>query len=114
MGTTSYQQYVRRFSGSGQIRIIFACLLLGLVAAGVSGQQTKPSEPQSQNPDDVIRVSTKLVQTGVTVVDKKGKFVDNLGRNDFEIRVDGKPQPISLFELIKTATPQPKIGRAHV
>jgi VWFA-related protein len=92
-------------SGSGQIRTVFASLLLGLVAAIVPGQQTKPSVPQSKSPDDVVRVSTKLVQTPVNVVDKKGRFVDNLGRDDFEILVDGKRQPISLFEIIKGTTP---------
>lgn len=99
MSNTSSRQSRGRVSGRARIGIAFSFLLLGFLAASISAQQ-KPSD--AQNPDDVIRVSTKLVQTGVTVTDKKGRFVDNLSRDDFELLVDGKPQPISLFEVFKS------------
>lgn len=70
-----------------------------MLTIGVSGQQRQPS-PQP-TPDDVIRVSTRLVQTNVTVTDKKGNFADNLTRDDFELLVDGKRQPITFFEIVK-------------
>lgn len=47
---------------------------------------------------DVLRISTNLVQTDVTVVDRGGRFVENLGREHFELRVDGREQPILFFE----------------
>ncbi len=47
---------------------------------------------QSQQPaDDVIRVTTELVQTGVVVVDKQGRFVDALKPDQFILKVDGQP-----------------------
>jgi len=33
---------------------------------------------------DVVRTNTELVQTAVTVVDKKGHFVEGLQREQFE------------------------------
>jgi VWFA-related protein len=62
--------------------------------------QSKPSSTQAPPQDDVIRVNTELVQTDVTVFDKKGRFVDGLTASDFELVIDGKPQDISFFERV--------------
>ncbi len=53
---------------------------------------------QQDQPDDVVRVKTELVQTDITVVDKRGRFVSGLSANDLELRVDSKLQPLSFFE----------------
>src|SRR6185369_13541987 len=50
--------------------------------------------------DDVVRVKTELVQTDVTVVDKRGRFVSGLSANDLELRVDSKLQPLAFFEEV--------------
>jgi len=55
-------------------------------------------------PDDVIRINTDLVQTDVMVFDKKGHFVDGLGREQFDLSIDGKTQPISSFELVRSGS----------
>ena len=78
--------------------LVASCAL----AAQISGQTPKPSQPQQ--PDDVIRVNTELIQTGVMVFDQQGHFVDGLQRGQFELNVDGKPQPISFFEQVKAGT----------
>ncbi len=39
-----------------------------------------------------------MIQTSVTVVDKNNRDVDNLKREEFELRVDGKAVPIEFFE----------------
>jgi VWFA-related protein len=49
-------------------------------------------------------VSAELVQTDVMVFDKSGKFVDGLKPEQFELRVDDKPQPIAFFERIQAGT----------
>ena len=61
--------------------------------------QSAPANSQEPQ-DDVVRVSTELVQTDVTVVDKKGRFVDHLSADQFELIIDGKGQPISFFERV--------------
>lgn len=79
-------------------------LLIALLVASpitIPAQNQTPSQPTStQTGDDEVRISTNLVQTDVAVFDKAGKFVDGLGQNDFELRVDGQVQPVSFFERI--------------
>lgn len=48
----------------------------------------------------MVRVYTELVQTDVMVFDKDGKFVNGLTKDNFELRIDGKPRPIEAFEQI--------------
>jgi VWFA-related protein len=75
-------------------------LLIGLVCTQQLLGQGKPQKSQREQPDDVVRVKTELVQTDLTVVDKRGRFVDGLTADDFELRVDSKLQPVSFFEKI--------------
>ena len=53
-----------------------------------------------QKPDDVVRVNTELVQTDFMVFDKQGNFVDGLKRDQFVLKVEGKPRPISFFDRL--------------
>jgi VWFA-related protein len=87
-------------------RVLCAALLgVSLCVLVASGQQPAaqpspvqtPAEPPSE---EVVRISTDLVQTDVMVFDKQGRFIDNLKPEQFELRVDGKPQPISFFERV--------------
>jgi VWFA-related protein len=49
---------------------------------------------------EVVRTNVELVQTAVTVLDKNGKFVEGLQREQFELMIDGKPRPVAFFERI--------------
>src|SRR5215470_5462675 len=60
----------------------------------------------SANAQDVIRTNTDLVQTAVTVLDKKGHFVEGLQRDQFELVVDGKPRPVTFFERVAAGSPR--------
>jgi len=67
-------------------------VLLALLAASGSGQE-----------EAVIRVSSNLVTVPVSVSDTGGEPVRNLGREDFRIEVEGRPQQVvSLGEPGKT------------
>jgi len=68
----------------------------------VSAQSQKPPPPQQ--PDDVLRVSTELVQTDVMVFDKKGHFVDGLLPEQFKLSLDGQQRKVSIFERITTGS----------
>jgi len=61
--------------------------------------QTPPQGlPQPKTGDDeVVRVSTNLVQIDAVVTDKNGKQVTDLRAEDFEILEDNHPQQISAF-----------------
>jgi VWFA-related protein len=63
--------------------------------------QQKPGATPTPTPDeDVLRISTELVQTDVVVLDKQGRFVDGLKPEQFSLKVDGQVQPIAFFERI--------------
>jgi len=64
-------------------------------------QQSQSIPSQSE---DVVRVNTSLVQTDVTVFDRRGTFVENLKREQFVLKVDGKPREISFFEKIRAGS----------
>lgn len=78
--------------------LLWLCVLAVWATTAQAQQQTPAPSPRSQ--DDVVRVYTELVQTDVMVFDKQGNFVKDLTRDNFELRIDGKPRPIEAFELI--------------
>jgi len=77
-------------------------------AAPAKAAPPKPNAsptPQTDeiDPEDIVRVGSYLVPIPVTVLDSRGFAVTNLKLEDFELRVDGLPKPIS--ELSRTETP---------
>jgi len=58
------------------------------------------------NAQDVVRTNVELVQTAITVLDKKGHFVEGLQRDQFELIVDGKPRPVAFFERVAAGSPR--------
>lgn len=62
-----------------------------------------PVLTSAQEPDDVVRVETNLVQLNVGVVDRQGHAILNLSRNDFVIYENDVRQNIQSFE--PTTTP---------
>jgi len=79
-------------------RVLLLALVTGLAGSPAIVGQVKTQTPQQ--PDDVVRVKTELVQTDLTVVDKRGHLIGGLTANDFELRVDSKLQPLSFFEEV--------------
>src|SRR5687768_4766825 len=90
---------------------LFVSLLLLWPAHGQAPQtqtsETKSSKAASSNQapptkdeqDDVVRITTTLVQLDA-VVTKDGKQVTDLTADDFEISEDGRPQTITHFSYI--------------
>jgi len=76
----------------------FASLLLLIAWSATQAQIPTPTPARS--PDEVVRVYTELVQTDVMVFDKQGKFVNGLTKDNFELRIDGKPRALQAFEQI--------------
>jgi VWFA-related protein len=81
-------------------KLCIAALVCLAVAATTLGQVQQPSptpRPAAQeDKDDIVRITTNLVQVDV-VVTKNGKVVTDLTANDFEIFEDGKRQTITNF-----------------
>jgi VWFA-related protein len=96
------------------MKTYFQTALLGLatlLACSIQVGAQKPAVTPTPEPD-IIRVKTDLVQTDVMVFDKKGVFVDGLQREQFELLVDGKPQPISFFDRVVAGTSREAEQRA--
>jgi VWFA-related protein len=79
-------------------------LLLALALAFFAARVMEAQELAPQQPADVVRINTELVQTDVMVFDKQGRFVEGLQPEQFELQVDGKRQPISFFEMVKAGS----------
>src|SRR5438105_3682405 len=83
-------------------------LFLVLAAVVCPAQSSVPKPPWAKTPesksaprtedDTTIKVDVKLVNVFVTVTDEHGAPVGNLGRENFQILEDGRPQKISVFD----------------
>jgi len=70
--------------------------IAGFVFASITLVTLHAQQPTFRGTSDVVRVF-------VTVTDSDGRLVTSLTRDDFEIRDEGKPQPITVFDN----SPQP-------
>src|SRR5262245_43710350 len=77
------------------IAVIFPAFTIALTL----GQQ-----PQQQPVDEVVRITTDLVQTGVVVMDKQGQFVDGLSLDQFVLKVDGQIVAPAFVERVVAGT----------
>ncbi len=83
--------------------VLTAAILAANLPASGFAQQTNQTPQQSQNPaqnQDTVRINTQLVQVDAVVTDKKGRHVEDLTQEDFELLVDGKKQPLTYFKHI--------------
>jgi VWFA-related protein len=64
--------------------------------------QSSPSPPQAAAPgdDDVVRITTNLVQVDAVVTDKNGKPVTDLRADEVQIFEDGKQRTITHFSYV--------------
>jgi len=88
----------------GDMMRVFSVLSLNVVLISLVSSQQILGQIKTQAPDDVVRTKMELVQTDVTVVDKRGRFVEGLSAEDFELRVDSKLQSLSFFEQVRTGS----------
>jgi VWFA-related protein len=79
---------------------LFACSFAVLL--GTVSQAQQPSAPTRGADQAVFRLSVSLVQLDAVVTDKKGRHVSTLGRDDFEVYQDGRPQPIVAVSYVDT------------
>jgi VWFA-related protein len=86
-----------------QILTLLLCTRLAAFPPVLARQ--KAAAAQAAQAEKQIRISVGLVQTDVMVFDKQGHFVSDLKKEQFELRVDGKVQPIQFFEMVSAGSP---------
>ena len=79
------------------------CVLILLVLL------TLAAHAQAQEPDNVVKVKSNLVNIDVIVKDKKGKYISDLKPEDFTITENGVAQKIEFFDapVLRTETRKP-------
>jgi len=96
-------------------RLPVVLILVAQLSTGALAQQPLPSptpapieqqKPQSES-DDVVHITTNLVQVDAVVTDKDGKLVTDLKPEEVEIFEDGRKQKITHFSYNATMTEQP-------
>ncbi len=63
-------------------------------------QQTPTPSPQADAEDEVVRITSNLVQFDAVVVDKQGRPVTDLSPEDFEVTLGGERQEITNFSYV--------------
>jgi VWFA-related protein len=71
-------------------------LLIGFILANglLSGQQAATADADKPS---TLKVTVKVVNVPTTVRDKHGKIISNLGKDDFALEEDGRPQTVRYF-----------------
>src|SRR5215213_972671 len=85
---------------------LFLGLSLFVTALGQNPQGT-PAQQRGDDDDEVVRITTNLVQVDAVVTDKSGKLVTDLKPEDVEIFEDGRPQKITNFSFVSTEDAAP-------
>lgn len=63
-------------------------------------QDQTPAGPEEVDAGDVVRVSTTLVTIPVSVMDRDGRYVPNLQKEEFRIWEDGVEQEVAFFQSV--------------
>jgi len=81
--------------------VLTLALLFSIILAQTP-QQAQPPQPLPQEiaPDDVVRISTSLVQTDVVVTDKNDQIITDLTADDFKISENGKRQEVRFAQFV--------------
>lgn len=80
-----------------------------LFASSAFAQTTAPTPPDDQ---DVVKISTNLIQMDVTVTDKKGKVIRDLRPEEIEVYENGKRQKLSNFTFVSNVREETSRGVA--
>ena len=85
-------------------------ILLVLLFPIATSSQVPTQRPQRPIPparprieEDIVRITTTLIQVDATVLDKNGKIVTGLTADDFEIYENNKKQQITNFSFVELA-----------
>jgi VWFA-related protein len=81
----------------------FPVIILSVLLPALSSfAQTPVAKPTPTLNDEIVRISTNLIQLDVSVTDPKGKPITDIRRDEIEIYENGKKQDISGFRFVSS------------
>src|SRR3984893_11773430 len=83
-----------------------AVLLVLASFAPLALTQTPQKAVQEPTPEDIVRITTQLVQTDVVVTDKNDQILNDLRLEDFELYDQGKKQELKFMEFVGVEGPR--------
>lgn len=83
-------------------KIAFLFICTAIITSTILAQQTSPTPPKDD--DQIIKISTDLIQIDVTVMDENGKLVTDLRQGDFELYENGEKQTLSNFSIVSRSS----------
>src|SRR2546421_5447708 len=104
-----------------KVRSLVTLILITQIAPAALSQQPVSSPPppppvlQPQKPenDEVVRITTNLVQVDAVVTDRNGKLVTDLKPEEVEIFEDGRKQKITHFSFsLSESAPTERVARS--
>jgi VWFA-related protein len=97
---------------------IISLTLISVIAFWTAIGQTPTSQtPGQQSQEEILRITTELVQTDVVVTDKNDQIVRDLALEDFDVYDNGKKQQLQFVEFVNAEAPADAAdmkGRANV
>ena len=92
-------------SSLAQLLLVVALFVGATVSTALGQNPGATPQPQQPEEDEVVRISTNLVQVDAVVTDKNGRQVTDLTSADFEIYEDGKRQEITNLSYVSITSP---------
>ena len=77
-------------------------LTLALLLPAAAQQPARPQD-EPRDREEVVRITSNLVQVDAVVTDRKGQPVADLRPEEFQIYEDGRPQKITNFSFVSVA-----------
>src|SRR5436190_1853999 len=87
-------------------KAVLALFLAAFAVAAAFSQDVKPTPKPTPPDDDVVKISTNLIQIDVSVTDKNGKAVTDLKPEEIEIYENGERQKITNFSFVLSQQPR--------
>src|SRR5205823_2913548 len=79
--------------------VILATEMTMATAIAQTPQPSQTPKPRAES-EDIIRITTHLVQTDVVVTDKSDQIIPDLKLEDFELFDNGKKQDLKFMEFV--------------
>jgi VWFA-related protein len=79
---------------------VLSLLLMVPLAIAQGLQQPQPPQQQQNDQDEIVRITSQLVQVDAVVTDKNDQIIPDLKLDDFKVYENGKRQDLQFLEFV--------------